>query len=217
MLASRVLFGGSRMRRRILSRYARTADGEVIIDVAAGRVQDLYEDFDRVAPYLKKDLDQDLTEYLADRVREIGRMPFIIRINLSQKPSDDLVCRVRESIRAFFLYLRESEGREVRRMMRRSIVLLSIGFLILGMAIWTSQALARSTSVISQVFAEGLTVAAWVSLWEAVANFLIHWGPHRHEMALFSRLAKAPVQLIGRDELTCTNHSASAEPSRDSL
>ncbi len=48
------------MPKRIVDRYEHTVDGIVIIDVAARRVEDLYEDFDKTAPYHKKDLDEDL-------------------------------------------------------------------------------------------------------------------------------------------------------------
>jgi hypothetical protein len=46
---------------------------------------------------------------------------------------------------------------------------------------------------------EGLTVAAWVSLWEALANFLIHWPPHNKELKVYDRLASAAVifQKVG--------------------
>ena len=47
------------LSKPILSRYETTAAGEIIIDVAAARVQDLYNDFDRNAPYVRRDLDQD--------------------------------------------------------------------------------------------------------------------------------------------------------------
>ena len=57
--------------RTILSRYEVDPDGQIIVDASVPTVQDLYSDFDRRAPYLKKDLDPDFVEFLADCVREI--------------------------------------------------------------------------------------------------------------------------------------------------
>ena len=47
-----------------LERYERTSDGKLIIDVSAARVEDLYSNFDRSAPYVRRDLDEDLADYL---------------------------------------------------------------------------------------------------------------------------------------------------------
>jgi len=91
-----------RVEKRILDRYERTAEGGVVIDVAARRVEDLYEDFDKTAPYHRKDLDPDLADYLGDCVREIGRADFLIRFTLERQLSDDLVRRIRGSVNSFF-------------------------------------------------------------------------------------------------------------------
>ena len=48
------------MKKHILERYRRDAGGTLVIDIAAAKVSDLYEDFDLQAPYIKKDLDYDL-------------------------------------------------------------------------------------------------------------------------------------------------------------
>jgi hypothetical protein len=172
-----------------------TDQGKVILDVAAAKVQDLYNDFDRTAPYLKRDLDQDLADYLVDCVREIGRKDFVIRINLVQRPDDVLENRVKESIENFFLYLKELEVRTMKKMLRTSLTLFTIGLGILAMAVWVNRIMTSSENVIAHVFAEGLTVAAWVSLWEALATFLIQWTPHRQDVRLFDRIAHAPLYV----------------------
>ncbi len=79
------------------------------IDVAARRVEDLYEDFDKTAPYHRKDLDADLADYLGDCVREIGGVDFLIRFTLERPLSEDLVRRIRSSVKGFFLYRCELE------------------------------------------------------------------------------------------------------------
>jgi hypothetical protein len=183
------------MKKVILSRYARTGEGKVIIDVAAGRIQDLYDNFDKYAPYQRKDLDQHLVDYLTDCAREVGKMPFIIRVTLNQSPDESLVSRVRKSIENFFLYLIELETRSVKKMFRTSMMLLAVGFGILIVAVMVNRMMASSTSIIGQVFAEGLTVAAWVSLWEALATFLVEWAPHRQEARIYEHLARAPIEL----------------------
>ena len=47
---------------------------------------------------------------------------------------------------------------------------------------------------------QGLTIAAWVSLWEALAIFLVEWFPHRKNIALYRRLARARLVFRSRTE-----------------
>lgn len=181
------------MKKSIIARYERTEKGEVIIDASVRTVEDLYNNFDRTAPYLRKDLDQEFVDYVTDCVREIGREPFTIQISLSAMPGEDVMDRVRRSIRTYFLYLQETDRRAIRNMLRRSIVLFVIGLALLVPAIVMTRRASSSEGVLAEVFAQGLTVAAWVSLWEAIANLFIEWYPHRHDIKQYGRVTDAPV------------------------
>lgn len=186
------------MKRDVLSRYECSPDGSILIDVAAAGVEDLYEDFDKSAPYIRRDLDQELVDYLIDCARELGREPFSIRFTLAKITDERRFARIRRSVNVFFLYLAEKERQKIQQMTRRSFVLFCIGLAILFISVWVNQALALERSVLGNVFAEGLTVAAWVSLWEALATFLIEWFPCRKDIELYQRLAHA--KLIARLE-----------------
>ena len=181
------------MEKRILERYEHTDDGKVVIDIAAGKIEDLYDDFDRYAPYLKKDLHQDLVDYLIDSAHEIGKDEFAIVFTLQRISEDTPVSRVRMSISRYFLYLKELEFRKIKKMVRTSFILFAIGITILSLSIWFNETIATQESVFNKVFAEGLTIAAWVSLWEALATFLINWTPHQRQIKLYERIANAPV------------------------
>jgi hypothetical protein len=179
----------------ILSRYARTEDGRFIIDVYTERLEDLYNDFDRRAPYMKKDLEPEFVDYLIGCAGEIGKHPFIIRINLPSAHSEEAATRVRSSIPSYFTYLRSAEEGDMRKVLRTSTTLLIIGLAILVLSVWAHQAFLPPDSLAGKVMAEGLTVAAWVSLWEALVNFLINWPPHNSKLRLYRHLAEASVDF----------------------
>jgi len=185
--------GDPTIKRKVLGRYERTADGKFIIDISAAKAEDLYNDFDRTAPYVRRDLDQDLVAYLIDCAREMGSRGFILSFTLAQSPQAEALSRIRQSVRGFFSYLAEIERRKVRRMFRTSAVLFSVGVVILFVAVGAKRLISLVWPLVGGVFAEGLTVAAWVALWQALATFLIEWFPARKEIMIFEKLANAEV------------------------
>lgn len=181
------------MKRSVLNRYERDDEGNIVVDVSATRVEDMYNDFDKSAPYMRRDLDQDFAEYLIGCARELNRVPFIIRLTLASPPDEPKLSRIRRSLNTYFLYLSETEIRKIFHMFRRSAILFTIGLGILFASVWLNRTLGSERSVTANVFAEGLTVAAWVSLWEALAIVLIEWFPHRRNVVLYRRLAHAKL------------------------
>jgi hypothetical protein len=177
------------MKRNVIHRYEHDADGRILIDVDAERVEDLYNNFDKSAPYVRRDLDQELVDYLIECAREVGPEPFTIRFTLGHPPDDDRASRVRTSVNNFFLYLMDIETKALRRIARRSAVLFLIGVSILFLSVWVNQWLGEDPSVVANVFAEGLIVAAWISLWESLATFMVDWFPHVKDRRLYQRLA----------------------------
>lgn len=177
------------MKRSVLSRYERDDEGNIVIDVSATRIEDLYNDFDKSAPYIRRDLDQDFADYLIGCLRELSRVPFILRITLASRLDELRLSRVRRSLNTYFLYLAEMETQKIVQMFRRSAILFAIGLGILFASMWLNQILGPERSMTANVLAEGLTVAAWVSLWEALAIFLIGWFPHRKNVVLYRRMA----------------------------
>ena len=185
-----------RVKKRILDRYERTAEGGVVIDVAARRVEDLYEDFDKTAPYHRKDLDPDLADYLGDCVREIGRADFLIRFTLERQLSDDLVRRIRGSVNSFFLYRRELEQASVRKMLRVSVGVLVAGVMLLGLSLWLPGRFyftGEGVAFPGRILVEGLTIVAWVAIWESLVRFLLTWPPQIRRIRLYGRIAAASV------------------------
>ena len=198
------------MKKPIISRYELTEKNEVIIDASVRSVEDLYNNFDRTADYMKKDLDQEFVDYVTDCVREIGRRAFVIRISLSIMPDQVVMDRVRRSVRTFFLYLQEMERRQLRAMLRRSLVLFAIGLALLVMAIGVTRRFSSSEGVLEEVFSQGLTVAAWVSLWEAIANLFIEWYPRRQEIKRYDHVTNATVMFrrLHQSNITTQNPTA---------
>ncbi len=190
------------MTKEIFDRYAHSDNGDIIIDISAEKVEDLYNDFDKYAPYVKKELDQDLVDYIIDSVREIGDAPFMIRFRLSSPLESELTSRLQSSVSSYFRYLKELEVDELKSMARKSLYLFLIGLAFITASVWVNTLYTENMTVLQRVFAEGLTVAGWVSFWEATATFLINWMPHRNKIKMYERISKTSLHFLHEQEGT---------------
>lgn len=181
------------------SRYERDANGGILVDVSASRAEDLYSVFDRSAPYSRRDLDASLVDYIIECARELGDEAFSIRVSLASSPDRAMLGRIKQGVRNYFVYRAEVERREHAQLIRRSLLFFVLGISILLASIWLRQWLGPAPSVVASVLSEGLTVAAWVSLWESLAGFLIKWIPKRKNVALYQRLAAAELVFDGAE------------------
>ena len=181
------------MKKDILERYERTGDGEIIVDISARKIEDLYNNFDRKSHFMKKDLNQDLVTYLIDSVHEIEGEKFVIRFNFEMHAQEEFFERVKNSINRFFLYMQEHEHAKMKEMLRKSAIFFAIGAVLAGVSIFMNQSEWMEKSIAFAVVAEGLSVAAWVSLWEALATFLIRWMPYKKKILLYKNIANAKI------------------------
>lgn len=181
------------MKKDIVERYERSENGEIIITISAHKIEDLYDNFDRKSHFLKKDLNHDLVEYIIDSVSEIDSESFIIEFSLEEKSSDEAISRVRNSVKNFFLYIKELELKKMKDMTRTSIILLFTGLVIAGISVLINESRWITNSIVGGMIGEGLTVAAWVSLWESLATFLIKWMPYRRKISLYQKISESKV------------------------
>lgn len=183
------------MANEALSRYARDAHGRVIVDVAMARVEDLFQEFDRSAPYPAKDLDDDFAAYIVDCVREVGRRDVVVRVRLPRLPDEAVQQRVRGSIRSYFLYRAAASKRELRKALRQAGVFFVAGVLLLTLALLAHRYAAAAAPLWPRVLAEGLTVASWVALWQTLASLLTEIPTTARDGRRYRRISAAPVEF----------------------
>ena len=179
------------MKKKIIERYDRDKNGSIIIKISAKHMEDLYDHFDKSSSFVKKDLNSELVNYMIESVSEIGSEKFIIKFYLENRADDISQEKIRESIHNFFEYLEELERKKMNQQIKNSIIFTLLGFLFVGISIFMD----RNEGMVSKVLAEGVMVAGWVSLWEAVATFLIKWFPHSKKFKIFKRVSLSHVEF----------------------
>ena len=194
------------MKEDIFSRYESHTGKRLAIDVSVGRIEELFEDFDSAASYVKKDLDQDLVDYLIESVREIGGYDFVIRINLPVHVQERHRKRVRKSIKSYFRYLELLERRMLRKMLWKSFLLFCLGMLLLTLSMIFKESVGHVSGMMQELLIEGLTVAAWVSLWSAFGGLIFELAGIIGDIRIFRRIASREV-VFKTSSLSRTLHT----------
>lgn len=181
---------------QMLDRYNRRADGTIIVDVSVKSISDLYNFFDRKTSYSKRDLDEDFVLYLIECQREIRKYPFVIRISIESGVDKNGETKILSSIKNYFLYLRNLEIRNLRKMLKHSglLFILGLGLITLNVKLPLSRLFPQG--MIGQVLSEGIIIAAWVSLWEVFANIIMKWPPIQQNITIYTKISEAPVSIL---------------------
>jgi hypothetical protein len=199
------------LKEDIFSRYEVHSNRRLAIDVSVGKIEELFEDFDSAASYVKKDLDQDFVEYLIESVREIGSYDFVIRINLPTHVQEKHRKRLRKSIKSYFRYLELVERRKLKKTLWKSLMLFCLGMLLLAISMTLKGKMGHLSAVMQELMIEGLTVAAWVSLWSAFARLIFELGSMIADIRIFRRIASREVVFKEREPLKNTQPSSSGK------
>ncbi len=182
-------------RRDILDRYEVLPDGRAVIEVAAASVSELYNNFDRNAPFIRKDLDEELASYLKDCCRELGRQEFVVRFVLQQLPDEAQRVRVASSMFTYFHYLAELERRDILKAFRRGGVLLLAGILAIGLEFSVAATIKNLEPLAAKIILEGLTILSWVAVWECTVTLVGGVPGAWRRLRRLRRLATAEVQF----------------------
>ena len=109
-----------------------------------------------------------------------------VRAELSKHP-----VKTRVSVTGTIVVARDIAHAKIKEMLRKSAIFFAIGAVLAGVSIFMNQSEWMEKSIAFAVVAEGLSVAAWVSLWEALATFLIRWMPYIKKILLYKNIANA--------------------------
>ena len=101
------------MKNSITNRYDKNKNDELVLNISAAKVEDLFEDYDKKSTFIKKDLKESLEKYLIESVEEIGVHPFIIKFYFDGISDEESNQKVRNSIKDYFEYLDKLPGRKI--------------------------------------------------------------------------------------------------------
>jgi hypothetical protein len=79
----------------------------------------------------------------------------------------------------------------LKEQVKNSSIFIIIGFVFVALALILSD----SEKFFIKLLSEGVMVAGWVSLWEAMATILIKWLPLKNKLKILNKISNAKIKF----------------------
>ncbi len=163
------------------------------------RVRELRQLFDTLdpAPFLERDLDERMAEYVESSAAEIARhLPLRLVVHV---PAEQIQPGQQETLQTAVIrhYQHQTDlvRQRFRRLMREGRSSLLIGVVTLAAFMLIADAASESRWRILRVLGEGLVIGGWVAMWRPMEILLYDWWPLYREIADCERLRALQVEL----------------------
>lgn len=179
------------MNKELLSRYVKTEDDKLIIDISVAKYIELFDEWDNTASYIKKDIDSDLADYLYDCFEEAKKQEFIIRITTAKKDLRKQE-KVVKSMKIYFNYMAGKEKHSLKRNVKSTVIYSLMGLLFIMFSVLLRKG-NGTEELWKEVFIEGLVIIGWVTLWQVTTNIISEWHKIITDYNIYKRIANTEV------------------------
>ena len=164
------------------------------------QILDLRQLFDTLdpAPFLERDLDDRMAEYVESSAAEIPShlsLRLVVHLPRSQIEAGQQET-VQTAVHRHYEHQADLVRRRFRRMLREGRRSLWIGLLVLAVCMLIADAASGSAWHGVRVLGEGLVIGGWVAMWRPIEILLYDWWPLRRELADRERLRDLRVELL---------------------
>jgi len=164
------------------------------------RVRELRQLFDTLdpAPFLERDLDPRMAEYVESSAAELPRHAALrLVVHLPAAAIDaGQQQTVQAAVNRHYQHQAELARRNFRKLLRDGRRSLWVGLATLMACMLIADLASTSSWRWVQVLGEGLVIGGWVAMWRPIEILLYDWWPLRRQIAEFTRLRDMPVELL---------------------
>jgi len=178
------------------NRYEFTKDGKAIIDISVESMNDLFNSFDKKSSFVKRELDQDFVDYIIDSVKELGARKFLIRVSIDHEFNMLQENILRKAVANYFTYRYQVENLNLRKEVRKFTMLMILGIVLFTFVSIYKLPDTTDIEVWKKILQEGMVVASWVAIWEAVTSLIFGWNPYYIKRSIFERIASAELKVV---------------------
>ena len=179
---------------------ASTADPGPESGVIRLRVRELRQLFDTLdpAPFLERDLDDRMAEYVESSAAEMPRhapLRLVVHLPASAiEPGQQEITQT--AVKRHYEHQAEIARSSFRKLLRDGRRSLWIGLATLMACMLVADAASLSPWRWVQVLGEGLVIGGWVAMWRPIEILLYDWWPLRRQIAEHERLRDLKVELL---------------------
>jgi hypothetical protein len=172
-------------------------DDKSVIEIKVHSLDSLFDEHDP-SPYMVRDLDNSIMEYIAGCVLEItpglvGKLRFHSEDFFDLDKQDVFV----KSIKDFFLLKAHMEKVKIQQVFKRGFFSLMIGLTFLTSAIFASFTIHSASPEFWTAFLkEGLHLLGWVSMWTPISLFLYDWWEPFQDLKVYRRLSQVDIEIV---------------------
>lgn len=172
-------------------------DGKCAIEIKVVTLDDLFDEHDP-APYMVRDLDSSIMDYISGCVLEITP-EFVGKLRIYTEDFFDLDRKdiFTKAIHDFFHLKAHMEKIKLQQVFKRGLFSLVIGLIFLNSAIFASFYIhTKSPEFWTAFLKEGLHLLGWVSMWKPINLFLYDWWEPLQDMKVYKNLGKVDVEIV---------------------
>lgn len=168
------------------------------IDIHLNDYRDVYSDWD-YAPFVNRDLDEDLLEYLMSCSYEISKKYNVLINFFLSKNICDLSREGRsiEGIHNYFLTKIRQTRSERYRLIRNTFLFFIIGTILLVSAELMDKII--QDEFFKRIISEGLFIGAWVAIWEIFSIWFFQVNNLGLKIRHYYRLHRSPITYYYKD------------------
>jgi hypothetical protein len=177
------------------------------------KLQDLDQFFNTMdpSPFHKKDLDDDLEEFIVSWATEYPlHGPIRLVVHLENPSGPDVQSVIERAVHNYFAYKTDLNQREFKQLLREGRLSLLIGLSFLTICLSGAEMAKRFQIPGASIVEASLTIAGWVAMWHPMDIYLYGWWPLRRAGKVYRKLSTTPV------EVRYPNSSGASQP-RSSL
>jgi len=185
------------MDAEILKRYDMTVDNKFIVPVSLPDYSALYEKYDSISSFYKRDLNHKLVEYLLYCARELGyRNDYILRFDLpaarkSETAENDIVL----SLKSYFEYEINLCRYEIKSALTRLLFHFAIAVSTFVVWLIVTSAMPQGSTSAHQFFGIGLSVGIWVLVLSGISRFLFRYRTQSTIARLCRKIITSKVEF----------------------
>lgn len=181
-------------KKGVLERYE-NEDSVYIIQISTNNFRDLFNEFDRTASFIKRDLNYDFAEYLIDSAEDLDGCDFILSLHLhSENKSIELENKVNKGIDNYFEYethIIEKKKTQIQKRVFLHILLATICFFVS----FSLNKIINTDSFLHMLFVESTLIAAWVLMWPVFSDFIYKLLSFKKKIKLYKKLINAELKF----------------------